>query len=72
GVISEAGGLLSHAAIIAREYRIPAIVSVSGAMNLKDSMRVSLNGISGEVAILREETSRARPPEVSAAKQRRG
>jgi YidC/Oxa1 family membrane protein insertase len=33
GIITEIGGWLSHAAIVAREYNVPAIVGVSGAMD---------------------------------------
>jgi pyruvate,water dikinase len=50
-VVSESGGLLSHSSIIAREYNIPAIVSVDGAMRLKDQTLVTVNGHTGEVII---------------------
>ncbi len=50
-VVSELGGLLSHSSIIAREYNIPAIVSVDGAMRLKDQTLVTVNGHTGEVII---------------------
>jgi pyruvate,water dikinase len=52
GIISESGGVLSHASIVAREYGIPAITSVSGAMGLPDGTRVSLDGYRGEVKVL--------------------
>ncbi len=48
-VIAESGGMLSHSSIIAREYHIPAVVSVKGAMRLKDNMLVSVDGFRGEV-----------------------
>jgi len=51
GIISESGGMLSHCAIIAREYRIPAVVSVKGALNLKDGTQVIIDGDSGEIRI---------------------
>lgn len=51
-VIAESGGLLSHSSIIAREYRIPAVVSVSNAMSLRDGQQVSVNGYTGEIMIL--------------------
>ena len=51
-VIAESGGILSHSSIIAREYQIPAIVSVSNCMQLKDHQRVSVNGFTGEIIIL--------------------
>jgi glycerol-3-phosphate acyltransferase PlsY/phosphohistidine swiveling domain-containing protein len=51
GVISESGGMLSHCSIIAREYGIPAVVSVPGAMNLQDGITVTLDGDKGEVLL---------------------
>ncbi len=53
-VISKSGGMLSHSSIIAREYHIPAIVSVSHAMQLKDGQQVSMNGFTGDIVILEE------------------
>ena len=50
-VIAESGGLLSHSSIIAREYGIPAVVSVNGAMNLCDCTRVTVDGYTGEIII---------------------
>lgn len=51
GIIAESGGILSHSSIVAREYGIPAIVSVSGAMQLTDGLIVSLNGYTGDISI---------------------
>jgi pyruvate,water dikinase len=53
-VIAESGGLLSHSSIIAREYHIPAVVSVPGCMQLKDHQPVSVNGFTGEIVLLEE------------------
>jgi phosphohistidine swiveling domain-containing protein len=50
-VIAESGGMLSHSSIVAREYGIPAVVSVSGALQLCDDMLVSIDGYKGEVHI---------------------
>lgn len=50
-VVAESGGLLSHSSIIAREYGIPAVVSVIGAMDLRDNMHVTVDGHKGEVII---------------------
>jgi phosphohistidine swiveling domain-containing protein len=50
-VIAESGGMLSHSSIIAREYNIPAVVSVSEAHCLRDDMRVTVNGFTGEVIL---------------------
>ena len=51
-VVAESGGLLSHSSIIAREYGIPAVVSVNGAMGLLDNMLVTVDAHKGEVVIL--------------------
>ena len=51
-VISESGGMLSHSSIVAREYHIPAVVSVQGAMQLVDDTKVAVDGYRGEVIIL--------------------
>jgi len=50
-IISEAGGILSHCSIIAREMSIPAIVSVDNALCLKDGMRVTVDGSNGIITI---------------------
>jgi pyruvate,water dikinase len=53
GVITETGGILSHAAVIAREYGIPAVLAVQNATHkLRDDQKVILNGNNGEVQIL--------------------
>lgn len=50
-VVAESGGILSHSSIIAREYGIPAVVSVTGALQLCDNTIVSIDGYKGEVMI---------------------
>lgn len=50
-VIAESGGMLSHSSIIAREYGIPAVVSVNGALQLADDLMVSIDGYKGEIHI---------------------
>jgi phosphoenolpyruvate synthase/pyruvate phosphate dikinase/glycerol-3-phosphate acyltransferase PlsY len=53
GVISEVGGRLSHGAIIAREYNIPAVMDVDNATNLfHDGQLVRLDGQTGIIEIL--------------------
>ena len=52
GVIAESGGMLSHSSIVAREYGIPAVVSVPGAMQLKDGILAMIDGYKGEISIL--------------------
>jgi pyruvate,water dikinase len=50
GVVAEMGGTLSHGAIIVREYGLPALANVPGAMrHLKDGERVSLDASRGEI-----------------------
>lgn len=50
-VVAESGGMLSHSSIIAREYNIPAVVSVKGCLQLQDSTLVTVDGFKGEVLI---------------------
>lgn len=50
GVITEAGGALSHAAIVAREYGIPAVLGVDGAMRrIHDGDPITLDGTAGTI-----------------------
>jgi pyruvate,water dikinase len=54
GLVVERGGMLSHGAIIAREYGIPAVVGVPGAMDLiRNGDDVEVNGDRGTVEIFR-------------------
>ncbi len=50
-IIAEAGGFLSHSSIIAREYEIPAVVSVQGACQLKDGTLVTVDGYQGDITL---------------------
>ncbi|MFW2389443.1 MAG: PEP/pyruvate-binding domain-containing protein [Polyangiales bacterium] len=53
GVVTELGGPLSHAAIILREYAVPAVVNVANATrSLRDGDIVRLDGDSGTVEVL--------------------
>ncbi|MEP0917430.1 glycerol-3-phosphate acyltransferase [Leptolyngbya sp. DQ-M1] len=53
GLIAEVGGRLSHGAIVAREYRIPAVMDVPNATEiLQDGQRVRINGQQGTIEIL--------------------
>ena len=53
GLITEVGGLMTHGAVIAREYGLPAVVGVENATKLiKDGQRIRLNGTDGYVEIL--------------------
>ncbi|MEH2318302.1 glycerol-3-phosphate acyltransferase [Nostoc sp.] len=52
GLIAEAGGRLSHGAIVAREYGIPAVMDVRGATwLLQDGQRVRIDGSRGIVEL---------------------
>ena len=50
-IVSEAGGILSHASIIARELSIPAISSVDHACNLKDGLMAKIDGYHGKLIL---------------------
>ena len=53
GLIAEVGGRLSHGAIVAREYRIPAVMDIHNATNLlHDGQLVRIDGQNGTVEIL--------------------
>jgi pyruvate,water dikinase len=52
GLVAEMGGTLSHGAIIAREYGLPAVANVSGiTTRLKDGDRIRLDADRGEIII---------------------
>jgi pyruvate,water dikinase len=52
GLISEAGGRLSHGAIVAREYGIPAVMDVYNAtLRLRDGQRVRIDGSRGIIEL---------------------
>ena len=53
GLVTEVGGLMTHGAVIAREYGLPAVVGVENATKLiKDGQRIRVNGTDGYVEIL--------------------
>ena len=52
GLILEMGSLLSHGAVVAREYKIPAVVNIDGILNrLRDGDEVTVDGTRGLVWI---------------------
>jgi pyruvate,water dikinase len=52
-IVTDSGGLLSHAAIVAREYGIPAVVGTrDGTDRIPDGVRVRVDGDSAEVTVL--------------------
>lgn len=55
GIVTEYGGILCHAAIVSREYGIPAIVSCHDVMEkIKDGQKIMIDGTSGIVTIMEE------------------
>ncbi len=53
GLVTEVGGLMTHGAVIAREYGLPAVVGVENATKLiQDGQRIRVNGTEGYVEIL--------------------
>jgi rifampicin phosphotransferase len=51
-VVVETGGVLSHAATVAREYGIPAVVAVKGATRLiRDGQTITVDGMAGTVTL---------------------
>jgi len=53
GLVTEVGGLMTHGAVIAREYGLPAVVGVEQATRLiRNGQRIRVNGTDGYVEIL--------------------
>ena len=53
GIVTDNGGLLSHAAIVSREYGIPGVVGTREATDrIADGVRVRVDGDAGEVTVL--------------------
>jgi phosphohistidine swiveling domain-containing protein len=58
GLIMESGGQLSHGAVVAREYGLPAVAGIAGATQLlHDGQVVLLDGLSGTVTMVVEGNS---------------
>jgi len=54
GLVTEVGGLMTHGAVIAREYGLPAVVGVADATRLiPDGQRIRVHGTNGYVEMLR-------------------
>jgi pyruvate,water dikinase len=52
GIVTDSGGLLSHAAIVAREYGIPGVVGTrDGTQRIADGATVRVDGNAGEVTV---------------------
>jgi rifampicin phosphotransferase len=55
GVVTEIGGMMTHGAVVAREYGIPAVVSVTSAVErIRTGQRIRVDGTRGFVQILSE------------------
>jgi rifampicin phosphotransferase len=53
GLVTEVGGLMTHGAVIAREYGLPAVVGVENATRLiQDGQRIRVHGTEGYVEVL--------------------
>jgi phosphoenolpyruvate synthase/pyruvate phosphate dikinase len=53
GLVTEVGGLMTHGAVIAREYGLPAVVGVDNATRLiKNGQRIRVHGTDGYIEIL--------------------
>ncbi len=53
GLVTEVGGLMTHGAVIAREYGLPAVVGVEHATQLiRDGQRIRVHGTDGYIEIL--------------------
>jgi pyruvate,water dikinase len=65
-VVTETGGMLAHASIVAREIGIPCVASVDGATRIPEGSLVSVDGGSGEVLLLSDHgPAEAAPPQAS-------
>lgn len=63
GLVMEMGGAMSHGAVVAREYGIPAVVGVAGATeHIRTGQMITVDGSSGTVTITATTPERAAPP----------
>ncbi|MGG3466092.1 phosphoenolpyruvate synthase [Neobacillus pocheonensis] len=60
GLVMEVGGMMTHGAVVAREYGIPAVASIDNATTiLKDGSYIRIDGTHGYVQVLEDPTSLA-------------
>ena len=53
GLVMERGGLLSHGAVVAREYGVPAVVNIPNAtQKIADGQTLQIDGSQGTVSII--------------------
>jgi rifampicin phosphotransferase len=56
-IVTDSGGVLSHSAVVAREYRIPAVVGTGNATTIfKDGQLIEVDGNAGTVRAIVEES----------------
>jgi pyruvate,water dikinase len=56
GLVMEVGGMMTHGAVVAREYGLPAVVGVHRAtQRLQSGQRIRVDGSTGRVTVLRDE-----------------
>ena len=59
GLVMEVGGMMTHGAVVAREYGIPAIVGVDQAtQRLQTGQKIRIDGSTGEIDVLEERDPR--------------
>lgn len=52
-VVTETGGILSHCALVAREYRIPSVVGITTALSqIQDNQILAVDGDAGTVRVV--------------------
>ncbi len=62
GLVTEVGGLMTHGAVIAREYGLPAVVGVEHATELiRDGQRIRVHGTDGYIELLPLQGAEDRP-----------
>jgi rifampicin phosphotransferase len=62
GLVMETGGVMSHGAIVAREYGIPAVVGVAGATErIRTGQSVTVDGTTGVVTLVPQHETADRP-----------
>jgi rifampicin phosphotransferase len=61
GLVMEMGGAMSHGAIVAREYGIPAVVGVAGAIErIRTGQLVTVDGTTGIITLADEQKTSER------------
>ncbi len=54
GIISESGGMLSHSAIVAREFSIPAVTGAKDVFSIREYSEVIMDGYNGKIEVLEQ------------------